>query len=107
MIFQTKSVGIDIQPDSVRMAIATLQGGRMVVLDLIERDIPHVPEQEAAAVTASVIRQVFEENRLGDNGCAVSLPAAVSINRAMSTPVTDPAKIRQTQPLRGSRSASR
>ncbi|UCD56582.1 MAG: pilus assembly protein PilM [Candidatus Hydrogenedentota bacterium] len=96
MIFQTKSVGIDIQPDSVRIAVATLQGGRMKVLDLIDKEIPEAPEQETKAVTASIIRQAFEEHGLGSDTSVICLPAAVSINRVLVTPITDAPKIRQT-----------
>jgi Tfp pilus assembly PilM family ATPase/Tfp pilus assembly protein PilN len=96
MIFQGKSVGIDIQPDFVRIAVASFQGGRMRVLDLIEGEIPQTSEQEAKAATASVIRQAFKEHGLDGNTSVACLPAAVSINRTLTTPITDPGKLRQT-----------
>lgn len=96
MIFQTKSVGIDIRPDSLKMAVATLQGGRMKILNLIEREFPEAPEQETKAVAAETIRQAFRENGLDGSTCVICLPASKSINRVVSMPLTDPAKIRQT-----------
>ncbi len=96
MIFQSKSIGIDIQPDCVKIAVASGQGGRMRVLDLIEREIPQTSGQEAKAATASVIRQMFEESGLDGDTSVACLPASASINRTLATPITDPGKLRQT-----------
>jgi type II secretory pathway component PulL len=96
MIFSTKSIGIDIQLDSVRIAVASTQGGRTKVIKLISKAIPKAPDQEVKTVTASIIREAFEENGLNGDTCVTSLPVAASINRVLSTPISAPAKIRQT-----------
>jgi len=96
MIFQTKSVGIDIRSDSVVIAVAVSQGGRMKLLNLIETVIPEADEQEKQGHIASIIQQAFKENGLNGATCAACLPASVSINRPFSTPLVDPAKIIQT-----------
>ncbi|MBI4831346.1 MAG: pilus assembly protein PilM, partial [Candidatus Lindowbacteria bacterium] len=96
MILETKSVGIDIQPDSVKIAVASAQGGRTKVLRLISKPIPEAADQETKAVTASIIKEAFEENGLNGDTCVTALPAAASINRVLTSPVTAPAKIRQT-----------
>ncbi len=96
MIFQTKSVGIDVRSDSVVIAVAASQGGRMKLLNLIETVIPEADEQEKQGLIASIIRQAFKENGLSGATCAACLPASVSINRPFSTPLVDPAKITQT-----------
>lgn len=96
MIFQTKSVGVDIRSDSVVIAVATSQAGRMKLLNLIERVIPEGDDQEKQGVAASIIRRTFKENGLNSATCVICLPASSSINRPFSTPLIDPAKISQT-----------
>ncbi len=97
MMFQTRSIGIDIQLNSVKIAVATTtQHGRIKVLNLIEKKLPEAPEQETKAVTASAIREAFAENALNGDICVASLPAARSINRQVTTPITDSRKIRET-----------
>ncbi len=96
MIFQARSIGIDVQPDSVRVAVAVSQGGRMKVLKLAVREIPEAPEQESRAAIASIIRDVLRENGLNGDTSVVCLPASISINRYLTTPITDNGRIRQT-----------
>ncbi len=96
MIFQTKSVGIDVQPDSLRIAVAAMQGDRIKVLNLIEKEFPGRSEEEPVTATASILREAFDENGLTGDACAISLPAATGISRLLTMPISDPAKIRQT-----------
>ncbi|GAB4333969.1 MAG: hypothetical protein Kow0099_05900 [Candidatus Abyssubacteria bacterium] len=96
MMFRTQSVGIDIQPDSVRMAVAIAQGGHMKVQNLAVRKIPEAPEHEARAAIASIIKDLFGENNLNGDTSVVCLPAAMSINRYLTTPITDYGRICQT-----------
>lgn len=96
MIFQTKSVGIDVRPDSVRIAVTALKSGHIKVLNLIGEDIPEVPEHERTALTASIIKRIFNEHGLKGEVCVTCLPASQSINRTVTIPLTDDAKIRQT-----------
>jgi len=95
-MFQTRSIGIDIGPDSVKIAVATQQGGRTRILDLIEKQLPQGSEQEAGKLLAAAIQEVFTENAFDGDTCVAALPAAVSINRLLISPLTEAGKIRQT-----------
>ncbi len=97
MMFQTKSVGIDIQGDFIRIAVATQQGGRIKVQSLVEHAVPSEPGFEAAADKASIIRDALKECGVdGNDTCVVCLPASSSINRSLSVPLSDSSKIKQT-----------
>ena len=99
MIFQSRSVGIDIRPDSIRIAVAVSQGGRTKILDLLEREIPEPAEGEAADPTGTVDRvlgDALKEIGASSDVWVACLPAAGSINRLLDTPLTDSAKIKQT-----------
>ncbi len=96
MIFQTKFIGIDVRPDSVRVAVAALKSGHIKILNLIGEDIPEVPEHERALVTASIIKRIFNEHGLKGEVCVTCLPVSRSINRTVTIPLTDDARIRQT-----------
>jgi type II secretory pathway component PulL len=99
MIFQSKSVGIDLGPDSIRIAVATLQGGRARILTLLERDISPPAEGEAADPAETVgaaLGDAMREIDASDDPWVACLPAAGSINRLLETPLTDSAKIKQT-----------
>jgi type II secretion system protein L len=63
---------------------------------MIREEIPEAPEHEKKAVTASAIKQIFEENKIKGDASVASLPAARSINRTVTMPLTDDAKIKQT-----------
>ncbi len=96
MMFQAKSIGIDIRPDSVRVAVATAsQGGRTKILQLLEKNVPAPPEGEVADPTET-IKEALRE--IGSNGdvCVACLPVGGSINRLLTTPLADSAKIKQT-----------
>lgn len=96
MMFQTKSIGIDFGSNSVRIAVATVQNGRTRILELIEKPVPEGSTQETKSLTSAVIREIFAENALNGDTCAIALPAAGSINRTLSSPVGNFSKIRQT-----------
>ena len=95
-MFETKSVGIDIQPDSVRIAVVSQQGGRTRVLNLFVKEIPEASGHEARDTAVSAIRSALGESGTDGDMCVACLPASSSINRVVSTPLTDAAKIRQT-----------
>jgi type II secretory pathway component PulL len=78
------------------MAVAAKQGGRVHILDLIEKEIPETSVDEVKAMTASVIRQAVDENRLADETFVASLPVSGSIHRVLTTPLADLSKIRDT-----------
>jgi type II secretory pathway component PulL len=94
-MFQGKSVGIDIQPGLLRIAVAASQGGRTKILSLLEKEIPPSDDDEAEGA-AEAIRAAMVEAGADDSACVACLPAASSINRLLSVPITDSAKIRQT-----------
>ena len=96
MIFPAKSVGIDIGSDSVNVAVAVLKGGHVKIQNLITEEIPDAPEHEKKAVIASIIKRIYSENGLKGDKCVACLPASLSINRMVTMPLTDTAKIRQT-----------
>lgn len=99
MIFQSRSVGIDLRPDSIRIAVAVSQGGRTKILDLLERELPEPVEGEAADPTGTVdkaLGDMLKEIGASDDVWVACLPAAASINRLLNTPLTDSAKIKQT-----------
>jgi Tfp pilus assembly protein PilN len=96
MIFQTKSVGIDIQADSIRIAVATLSGGKTRVLNLIYEEIGKAPEQESRPIMAAALKRLLKENGLEGKPCAICLPSGMSISRVLTSPISDPAKIRKT-----------
>ena len=94
-MFQVKSVGIDIQPGMLRIAVAVSQNGRAKILNLLEKEIPQAAEGEAPDA-AEAIREAFAEVGADDSMCVACLPAANSINRLLNMPITDSAKIKQT-----------
>ncbi len=99
MIFQSRSVGIDLRPDSIRIAVAASQGGRVRILNLLERDISPPAEGEAADPAGTVgaaLSDAMREIDASDDLWVACLPAAGSINRLLNTPLTDSAKIKQT-----------
>ncbi len=95
-MFQSRSVGIDIQPGFVRIAVATQQGGRTKILNLVEEAIPDETGREPAQA-ASIIKNALRENGTDDSDvCVACLPASGSINRTVRMPLTDPSKIKDT-----------
>jgi len=95
MMFQTKSVGIDARADSIRIAVAVSQGGRTKILNLIEREIPTNAEGETTDAT-EILKEALKEVGANEDLCVAGIPTSNSINRLLSTPLTDSSKIRQT-----------
>ena len=95
-MFQSRSVGIDIQPGFVRIAVATQQGGRTKILNLVEEAIPDEAGREPAQA-ATIIKNALRESGTDDSDvCVACLPAFGSINRTVRMPLTDPSKIKDT-----------
>ena len=96
MMFETRSIGIDLRPNSVKIAVAATHGRQTRIIDLIEKQVPESAPEEIKDLSAAIIREAFLENDLNGDTCVVGLPASATINRQMLSPITDPTKIRQT-----------
>ena len=78
-MFETKSVGIDIQPDSVRIAVVSQQGGRTRVLNLFVKEIPQASGHEARDAAVSAIRSALDESGTGADMCVASRNASFAL----------------------------
>jgi type II secretory pathway component PulL len=95
-MFQSRSVGIDIQPGLVRVAVATRQGAQTKILSLVQEELPGETGQgpdQAAAIVQDALRQ---SGVTAGAICVASLPSSSSANRLIHMPLTDPSKIKET-----------